>query len=277
MLIKSDETEGPIVSPDIPTCGGALMHILDATPVPYNLSELVPEPVAVPPPQAAAALPPTASSQSTVGALAAFLPPPLPVAPPAGPASGCVPSLWAAVASNPQLTILHTMLGISQINLTSPDLNYTFFAPLDEAIQSSLAELISATGSTDFAFQLADSARLCRAIVSYFLVPEGGLTLEHLQAMDGAILPTLLDGRELQVQVQPNATNPQVSRLVGVSPPRPEGVLMLMLLLLLLSLLLLLLGGTALPGGASHNAPYALRSGAPRGAHQVGRDRGPHR
>lgn len=199
---------GIITGSGIHTCGGAVMYVVAVT----NQTGFLPA-APMPEPTAPASSPGLAAPAAGISILAPqtppLPPPPPPATAPSGAASGCFPSLAAAVFGNPHLTLLQTVLNVSHFNLSDPSLNGTFFAPWDSAIQQILAQQGTPSGSQGLVIEAANRAQLLHTLVSYWLVPEDGLTLEHLRAMDGAFLPTLLEGRELQVQVQANATDPQ--------------------------------------------------------------------
>eukprot|EP00887_Chlorella_sp_A99_P000538 scaffold17.g538.t1 len=171
---------GRVVLGDICIADGSILHIIDAVPVPSNLSQLDLAPQAEPYISSA----PAGTGSPPMAALPAQeRTPPAAVAP-----GGCAPSLAAAVASNPQLTILQTALGIASFDLSDPALaNVTLFAPLDAALLT-----VAARGQLLQA-RAAQNSRVVAALISFFLVPEE-LTLEQLRAMgNNTELPTLLE------------------------------------------------------------------------------------
>ena len=130
MLIKSDETEGPIVDSDILTCGGdSVLHIIGATPIPYNLTELLPnlapEGAAPTSPASTALLPPSAVPLAgAAGALFSSRSPAVPseaaleaaaaLQPPAQAAAALPPSSSPAAPSQAAQGALATFLPLVQ-------------------------------------------------------------------------------------------------------------------------------------------------------------------
>ncbi|PSC67383.1 hypothetical protein C2E20_8949 [Micractinium conductrix] len=126
-----------------------------------------------------------------------------PGAPPApGAQPTCARSLADIIATNPQLTVLRTTLGLSGWNLTDPRLNLTMFAATDTAQQISLASLLQ-PGQEEIQKVLGEAARdsrLLHAGISYgMVVGEGGLSAEQLSQLAGEQLPTLFPGHFLSV------------------------------------------------------------------------------
>eukprot|EP00887_Chlorella_sp_A99_P000535 scaffold17.g535.t1 len=245
---------GRIVLGDICTADGSILQIIDAVTLPSNLSQLElapqaeaarpsasggagPPPMAITPPAPELALPagaglspmaasppapeqpPSTATVASMGTNVSLPSSPSPVtgavpAVAAAPAA-CAPSLAAAMASNPQLSILQTALGIASFDLSDPALaNVTLFAPLDAALLT-----VAARGQVLQA-RAAQNSRVVAALIAFFLVPEE-LTLEQLRAMgNGTELPTLLEGHDLSVQLLPNASSPQAPPQVVIGGGR---------------------------------------------------------